>query len=209
MMISSGWAKGLSLKTPKGESTRPTSARVRGAILNMLMPWLSDALILDLFGGSGAIGIEAVSRGAQGAIFVEQDRGALTALRLNLDELARRARSQDIPLGPLETLAGDVGQLIQGDLLARWGTFDVIFIDPPYAAAAKWAAMLLTKLPSLVTDDGVLVFETAAGEGAQAVEGCAAGAGWDVLKQKAYGDTIVTILQKSAVKASEEGASQV
>ena len=205
MIISSGWAKGLSLKTPKGEITRPTSARVRGAILNMLMPWTQDALVLDLFGGSGAIGIEAVSRGARGAVFVERDPGALAALRSNVVELARRAHKQGFDVDPLEVVAGDVALLLQNEKqLARWGSYDVIFVDPPYADAAMWAQVLLDKLTSTLSPHGVLVFETATGEGAKAVLALGGDSGWEVLKQKSYGDTIVTVLTQRSPEAQEE-----
>lgn len=198
MIISSGWAKGLTLKTPKGETTRPTSARVRGAILNMLAPWLEDALILDLFGGSGALGIEAVSRGGRGAVFVEQDKRALGALRPNVDELRRRAASQDLTLGPVEIVAGDTARLVvDGRTLGRWGLFDVVFADPPYAEAPKWAEVLLRAVPALMNPEGILVFETALGEGAEAVVRIGTESGWEVLKQKPYGDTMVTVLSRS------------
>ncbi len=205
MIISSGWAKGLSLKTPKGEITRPTSARVRGAILNMLMPWTQEALVLDLFGGSGAIGIEAVSRGARGAVFVERDPGALAALRLNVTELERRAHKQGLDVAPLEVVSGEVAQLLQNEKqLIRWGPYDVIFVDPPYADTAMWAQMLLVKLTSMLTPQGVVVFETATGAGAKAVLAVGGETGWDVLKQKSYGDTIVIVLTQSSLEAQEE-----
>jgi 16S rRNA (guanine966-N2)-methyltransferase len=198
VIISSGWAKGLALKTPKGETTRPTSARVRGAILNMCAPWLEDALILDLFGGSGALGIEAVSRGGRGAIFVEQDRLALGALRPNVAELQRRALAQDLELGPVEVVPGDAARLVaDGRTLGRWGRFGVVFVDPPYADAPMWADVLLRSLPSLMSPEGILVFESALGQGAEAVSRIAAEEGWEVLKQKAYGDTMVTVLSMS------------
>jgi 16S rRNA (guanine(966)-N(2))-methyltransferase RsmD len=195
VIISSGWAKGLALKTPKGDTTRPTSARVRGAILNTLAPWLDEAMVLDLFGGSGALGIEALSRGARGAIFIERDKLALAALRPNVAELQRRAKAQDLPLGPVEVVPGDVAQLVvEKGSLRRWGAFDVIFADPPYANAAMWADVLLRSLPSITARGGILVFETALGEGADALLRIGPEVGWEVLKQKAYGDTMVTVL---------------
>jgi 16S rRNA G966 N2-methylase RsmD len=120
---------------------------------------------------------------------------ALAALRPNVAELQRRARTQDLDLGPVEVVPGDVALLVaDGGSLRRWGTYDVIFADPPYADAPMWADVLLRALPSLMSAEGILVFETAQGDGAQAVMRIGPELGWEVLKQKAYGDTMVTVL---------------
>lgn len=123
MRVIAGEFKGQRLKVPRGRRTRPTSDQVRTACLDTLAPWLPGARFLDLFAGAGAVGIEALSRGAAECVFVETDRAALTALSENLSRLglARRARvlSRDA-LGAVEALK-------------REGVrFDVIFLDPPY-----------------------------------------------------------------------------
>ncbi|MFV7904247.1 RsmD family RNA methyltransferase, partial [Enterococcus faecium] len=96
MQISSGWAKGMRLMTPRGDGTRPTAAKVRAAALNMLMPVLPGSRFLDLFAGSGGMGLEAVSRGASAAFFVDKAPPALAALRQNVAELTRRAQAQGL-----------------------------------------------------------------------------------------------------------------
>lgn len=192
MLIGSGWAKGLKLKTPKGETTRPTASRVREAILNMLIPDLPDAMFLDLFAGSGAIGIEAVSRGARGAVFVEQGKEALHCLRDNVAELQRRAKAQAMDEVPLVVLGRDVSKAL-GKELGLHGPFDVIFADPPYADARAWFEASHAAMAAMITDVGVLVVETGVADG-DAFEAFAAT--WQVVKQRPYGDTMVTMLSK-------------
>lgn len=194
MMISSGWAKGMKLKTPAGEATtRPTSGKVRAASLNALAPDLHDALFLDLFAGSGAVGIEAVSRGARGAVFVDEGKEPLKCLAENLTELRRRAEKQGIDTGMLDVVALSADAALPR--LGSRGPFDVVFIDPPYKDAAEWATKLLPGLVGLTTEDARVAFEsdTAAGP---AVEAAAAGI-WQVVRQKNYGDTMVTIFEKA------------
>lgn len=191
MLIPSGWAKGLKLKTPKGESTRPTSARVRGAILNMLAPELADALFLDLFAGSGAMGIEAVSRGARGAVFVEQGREALQCLRDNLAELKRRSAAQNLEAPTLTVVGRDVAKAL--DELQSLSPFDVMFADPPYKDARGWIDVLLGPLGAMAAPEGVLVVETAATDGTALAS---PGFGWSLVKQRAYGDTMVSMLSR-------------
>lgn len=193
MQISSGWAKGMRLKTPAGEATtRPTSAKVRAASLNALAPLLEGALFLDVFAGSGAMGIEAVSRGARGAVFVDHGKEPLACLGANLAELRRRAEKQGIDAGLLDVLALSADAALAR--LAGREPFDVVFVDPPYAAAGDWAAKLLPALAGLTTADAAVAFESDAAAG-DAVEAAAAGH-WQVVRQKSYGDTMVTILQK-------------
>ncbi len=193
MQISSGWAKGLKLKTPAGAATtRPTGAKVRAAALNALAPLLGDALFLDLFAGSGAIGIEAVSRGARGAVFVDQGKEPLRCLGENLAELRRRAEKQGIDAGLLDVVALSADAALPR--LASRAPFDVVFVDPPYEEAAEWAGKLLPGLVALTTADAAVAFESDVADGA-AIEAAAAGH-WQVVRQKSYGDTMVTILQK-------------
>ncbi len=193
MQISSGWAKGMKLKTPAGEATtRPTSAKVRAASLNALAPLLEGALFLDVFAGSGAMGIEAVSRGARGAVFVDQGKEPLRCLAENLAELRRRAEKQGIDAGLLDVLALSADAALPR--LKGREPFDVVFVDPPYAEAATWASLLLPALSALTTAEAAVAFESDAAAGPE-VEAGAAGL-WQVVRQKSYGDTMVTIFGK-------------
>jgi 16S rRNA (guanine966-N2)-methyltransferase len=132
--IVGGALGGRVLRAPAGRSTRPTSEKVREAIFNILGD-VSEAHVLDLFAGSGAMGIEALSRGAAHATFVDNDRGALAALRRNLSELGVEARS---------TVVGQ-----DAIAAARRATAEVrlIFVDPPYASDLATRAVLA--LPAL------------------------------------------------------------
>lgn len=120
MRVISGTARGLNLVSPEGLSTRPTLDRVKEALFSMLMPYLRDANVLDLFAGSGALGIEALSRGAEKAVLVDSSRAAAAAVKTNVE----KARFTDRAV------------FVQSDALAFLRrsdeSFSVIFIDPPY-----------------------------------------------------------------------------
>ena len=167
MRVVAGDLRGRRLVTPAGATTRPTSDKVRQATFNALESAgdLEGALVLDLFAGSGALGIEALSRGAARATFVERDRGALEALRANLAALGLADRST----------------VVVGDALRHTdGRWDLVLLDPPYAFEG-WDE-LLGRL-----DAAVVVCESAA-----AVQ---APAGWRLARVKRYGSTVVTIFR--------------
>jgi 16S rRNA (guanine966-N2)-methyltransferase len=135
--VIAGTLGGRRLKAPAGRATRPTSDRVREALFSMLGE-IGGARVLDLFAGSGALGIEALSRGAESAVFVERDARAAAVLRANLDALA---------IGP------ERAELRRGEALSALRTaaerqelYDLVLIDPPYADAAG----LGEKLPALL-----------------------------------------------------------
>lgn len=174
MRVVAGELRGRRLVAPSGASTRPTSDRVREATFNALtsMGALDDARVLDLFAGSGALGIEALSRGATSATFVERDRAALAALRTNLDACG---------LGPdrAEVVVGDAAALVSTGRLA--GPWDLALLDPPYAFDG-WDDLL-----------GILDAEVAVCESAAAITPPAT---WQVARCKAYGTTVVTICSR-------------
>jgi 16S rRNA (guanine966-N2)-methyltransferase len=128
MRVIAGAERGRKLRAPRGSTTRPTGAKVREAIFNILGP-LPPNPVLDLFAGTGALGIEALSRGASRATFVERDQRALSALHRNLREfgLADRARVLDGKV----TLAL---QRLSDDMKQKGEKFGSVFVDPPYAA---------------------------------------------------------------------------
>lgn len=193
MQITSGWAKGMSLAVPTGLATRPTGAKVRAAILNALAPVLDGALVLDVFAGSGALGIEAVSRGARGAVFVEQAKAATACLRQNLVELERRALKQGFELPQLEVVPRSVDQALTK--LIGLGPFDVICMDPPYAEAATWLSKLGGPLAAATTPEALLVLESGAGDW-RAVAAAVTGFPWQIVREKHYGETTVTVWEK-------------
>src|SRR6202167_253113 len=125
MRIVAGAWRGRSLLAPSGTATRPTADRVRQALFDMLMhaPWagptvITDASVLDVFAGTGALGLEALSRGAARAVFVERARPALAALRTNIEACRAGDRCEVLPIDALSAPAGERA--------------DIVFLDPPY-----------------------------------------------------------------------------
>jgi 16S rRNA (guanine966-N2)-methyltransferase len=130
MRIIAGEFRSRKLEAPAGMATRPTSDRLRETLFNVLAPRIEGARFVDLYAGSGAVGIEALSRGAASVVFVERAPGALMALRGNLDRLGLSAG--------FRIQSGSVGAWLRKAL----GEFDVVFLDPPYEAAEEYAATL-------------------------------------------------------------------
>lgn len=124
MNIIGGLARGLTLKTLEGEATRPTAAKARGALMNILMPWLPGSRWLDLYAGSGAVGLEAVSRGAASAVLVEHAPEALAVIRANVAK-AKQLTGLTVRPQPVDAAVRALG--------AGGERFDVVFLDPPYA----------------------------------------------------------------------------
>jgi 16S rRNA (guanine966-N2)-methyltransferase len=151
MRVIAGELGGRRLQAPRGRSTRPTSDRVREALFAMLGE-LGGANVLDLFAGSGALGIEALSRGAEQAVFVERDEPALRALGANLAALEldqERAQVRRAEVRAALRIA-----------LRRKETYDLIFIDPPYSQARDWGPELSAALPPLLRPAARVVVES-------------------------------------------------
>ena len=147
MRIIAGSRKGHSIAAPKGLDTRPTSDRVREAVFGIVAPWVEDADVLDLFAGSGAMGLEALSRGAESAVFVESDLDACNAIRRNLEKL--RLRGAEI-----------VCQDALRFLATERRRFDLILVDPPYELVESVAMRLALYLPPLLAESGLVALES-------------------------------------------------
>jgi 16S rRNA (guanine966-N2)-methyltransferase len=147
MRVTAGAERGRKIRAPRGANTRPTGAKVREAIFNILGP-LSPDPVLDLFAGTGALGIEALSRGASHATFVERDGRALAALHRNLREfdLVARARVMD------NSVAAALQRLSQ----EKAQRFSLVFVDPPYAAG-EIEPVLASLSGGQVLDSGAVV----------------------------------------------------
>ena len=131
MRVIGGVYRSRTLQAPPGPATRPSSDRLRETLFNVLAPRIEGARFLDLYAGSGAVGIEALSRGAAEAVFVERAPPALKALRANLARLGMKEGAQVVP--------GTVAAFLRKES----GTcFDVVFLDPPYDAAIEYLAVL-------------------------------------------------------------------
>jgi 16S rRNA (guanine966-N2)-methyltransferase len=147
--IIAGSRKGHKLSAPPGLDTRPTSDRVRENVFNLIGP-VDGARVLDLFAGSGALGIEALSRGAASAVFVEHDPEALRTIARNLDRLR---------LTGARVVRGDVLRTIAQEA-ARGAKYDLVLVDPPYGMLIEIQPRLARHLPPLLAPDGLLVVET-------------------------------------------------
>jgi 16S rRNA (guanine966-N2)-methyltransferase len=147
MRIVAGELGGRVLRAPHGAATRPTSEKVRQALFNILGPPADDVHALDLFAGSGALGLEAISRGAATATFVERARPALLALRANVDTLAVGARAIVQP----QDVAGFLAAPPPGP------PWTWIFLDPPYAAGVTAATLAALPAARLAADAIVIV----------------------------------------------------
>jgi 16S rRNA (guanine966-N2)-methyltransferase len=144
--VVAGHLRGRRLAAPPGTSTRPTSDRVREALFSILGP-LEGATVLDLFAGSGALGIEALSRGASTATFVDRDRRAVEVIRANLASLG---------LGGAAVLHRDA----LTHLRSAGGTHDLVFVDPPYSCAPRLGPPLSAALPGALSRDALIVTES-------------------------------------------------
>jgi 16S rRNA (guanine966-N2)-methyltransferase len=133
MRVIAGTLRSRTLQAPRGLDTRPTSDRLRETLFDVLAPRIEDAVFLDLYAGSGAVGIEALSRGAREAIFVEQAEPALRAIRRNLAALGIRGGYALEPRSVTSALKR---------LAEQKRAANIIFLDPPYSQAAEYAAAL-------------------------------------------------------------------
>ena len=158
MRISGGTARGIPLEAPKGDKVRPATDGMRQAVFSSLAAVVPGARFLDLFAGSGAYGLEAMSRGAAGGVFVEQHAKAVACLRRNLAAVARS-------LGREADLARQVA-VLQADArtvpLGHAGEVpDLVFIDPPYEIIAEIAPALFARLAEVLAPkpDAIVAFE--------------------------------------------------
>jgi 16S rRNA (guanine966-N2)-methyltransferase len=183
MRIVSGRWKGKALVAPAGDTTRPTSDRARQAVFNIIehaswSPGLRDARVLDLFAGTGALGLEALSRGAASCLFLDTDPNARAALSTNIEACAAggitRVWKRDAAcLDPMPPSAN--------------GPFDLVFVDPPYNKSLDVAA--LTGLArGWLSKDGIIVLERGRGEGALAASG------FEIVDTRDYGAAQVVFL---------------
>jgi len=149
MRIIAGSRKGHTIQAPKGLDTRPTSDRTREAAFNLVGP-VDGAGVLDLYAGSGAMGLEALSRGASRAVFVESDRAACRTIEQNLDRLR---------LTGAVVVCGDVGQALAADV-AGGQRYDLVLVDPPYRLFSDVEPLLSRYVPAVLTEAGIVVVET-------------------------------------------------
>jgi len=172
MRIIAGTHRGHRIAAPKGRDTRPTSDRVRENAFNLIGP-VDNGDVLDLFAGSGAMGLEALSRGAASATFVESDREACRTINANLDKLNLKA----------SVLCQDVLRAVTSERR----TYDLVLCDPPYDYDH---AKLVPRLARLVSEDGVLVYESSGRQDPPEVPGL------ELRTSRRYGSARLTLFDR-------------
>lgn len=196
MRIISGKRRGYKLDSPPGDGTRPTTDRVKESLFNIIQMRFPCRLVLDLFAGSGALGIEALSRGADCAVFVENSRKSADLVNNNLNGSGFQEFSvlyQTDAIDFLDKLFdGDVMVTLDGKNIPFKLThgFDIIFLDPPYNKGLLIKALDKIYEYNLLSDDGIIVAETETG-GEDIT--CT---GFDIIKSSRYGKTVITVMQR-------------
>ncbi len=191
MRIITGKARGTKLATLPGDNTRPTSERAKEAIFSMLHFAIPNASVLDLFAGSGQLGLEALSRGASHAVFCDLSRDAIRVIETNL----AKTKLQD----SAKLICADYQHSISR--LSGRQRFDLVFLDPPYALGAVPKALSMLLKDDLLTMDARVICETAKPDDVFAGEETLANA-FTLLKGVRYGVAYVTILQRRAREES-------
>lgn len=187
MRIVAGIARGRPLQGPRGKGIRPTADRVRETIFNVLGQWTEGLTVLDLFAGTGALALEALSRGAVRAVLVDQDKEAVTLCRTNAAGVgfADRVRVVSSPVARAAEVLGRSGE-----------SFDLVFADPPYAARVVFDLLDLVAKHRLLTAEGTLVIEHDKREAAPELHGP-----FSRIDQRRFGDTLVSMYRFAVVEA--------
>jgi len=150
MRVVSGSARGCKLSSPEGMDTRPTTDRIKETLFNILSPEIYDCSFLDIFSGSGGIGIEALSRGAKKAVFVENSQSAYKVIEANLEKTRLKNKAEIIRADALKAVEM---------LRAKNEKFDIVFMDPPYMKNFAWPVMEAIRDGGLLSKDGIIIVE--------------------------------------------------
>ena len=180
MRVITGIARGKRLQTPEGLHTRPTSDRVKQSVFNIIQFDIEGRKVLDLFGGSGQLGLEAMSRGAASCAIVEGDRNAQKAIETNIRNCGFDRNCQ--------LIKGDSFQFLQRQ---KASSYHLIFLDPPYGGELLNRAIAEICRIDILAEGGIMVCESAADDVVQPVQ-----APYRVVKQYRYGHTDLTIITK-------------
>ena len=187
--IISGTAGGIPIKTPPGDRTRPTADRVKESVFNMLQADIPGLHVLDLFAGSGSLGIEALSRGAADAVFVDRDRIACGIIRANLEKtgLSRKA----------EVLGMDMEGALH-ILTANRRQFGLVFADAPYLCDFVLKTLFMLDENDIMEHNGMAVVEHHRGEMPPETVGR-----WQLERRREYGETVFSIYRSMMVSPQE------
>ncbi|MDR1800379.1 MAG: 16S rRNA (guanine(966)-N(2))-methyltransferase RsmD [Lachnospiraceae bacterium] len=161
MRVIAGSARSLKLTTPKSNNTRPTTDRIKETLFNILQPHLQGCTFLDLFAGSGGIGIEALSRGAKKCVFVEKDSEALKCIKKNIESTGFTDKSM--------VISSDVFSALKN--LPKGEGFDLIFMDPPYNKGLVISVLSAMSNSQIANKNTIIVAETGLNEDIAEIEG--------------------------------------
>ncbi|MBB6217826.1 16S rRNA (guanine(966)-N(2))-methyltransferase RsmD [Anaerosolibacter carboniphilus] len=186
MRVIAGELRGRKIKAPDGLHTRPTTDRVKESIFSMIYSHLADSIVLDLFAGSGSLGIEALSRGAQKAYFIENNKQSLGIVKENLTILGLLDQSVVLLTDAIRALK---------EFAIKGEKFDIIFLDPPYMKGFIIPCVEGIEVNGLLNTDGIIVIE-------HKVEDVLPDEIGNLLKMKdrRYGDTNISIYSREALK---------
>ena len=189
MRIQAGKFKGrVLLPPPRDAQTRPITGRARKSLFDTLAPWLDEAVVLDMYSGTGTMGFEALSRGAAHCIFAEKDRRVISRLKTNI---------RDCGVGEHATVwCGDIQVTLRPRVAGLDEMLDLVFVDPPYVDARRWdwqkaEASIFAPLAGKLADDGLVVLRTPKGVIVPQTL-----AGLTEFRTKTYGSMVVTLLGK-------------
>ena len=180
MRIIAGTRRGRLLVTPKGKDTRPTRGRIRESIFNIIQNEIMGAAVLDLFAGSGAMGLEALSRGAARAVFVDNARPARDAIEKNIRSLQMGNQARLLCLDYTEALC----RLRREEL-----RFDIIFLDPPYDLAGTDGPFSQIQKSGVMKRGALLIYE-------HAKRNVFVPVGLNAIDERSYGETSVTFMKE-------------
>jgi 16S rRNA (guanine966-N2)-methyltransferase len=197
LRVNSGIYNGMKLVAPEGRDTRPLGAKIRQAVGNMLAPYSDDAFMLDLFAGTGSVGISMISRGAKGCVFVESNRQTLKFLEKNISELMRRAeKNDDGKLPQIELIAADMRKVWR--MIAGFGPYDLIWADPPFKDAVSMWPEIKEQCTVFLKPGGILGIQTDLPSGKAILETHEDDKNWTLMKQKKYGGSMVFLFERLA-----------
>ena len=150
MRVIAGLAKGRHLKSPVGLTTRPTTDRIKESLFSIISPYLPGSYVIDLFSGTGNLGIEALSRGAEKAVFVDNNRSSIRVIHDNIEITGFNNKSKVFHQEALKAI-GELGQLEQ--------KYDIVFMDPPYLKGLIIPCVEAIEVEGLLSPDGLIVIE--------------------------------------------------
>ena len=183
LRINSGWAKSLALKTDV--KTRPTKGIARQALFDILRPLIADRIFIDLFAGSGLVGLEALANGACAGIFVEREASTMQILRSNIKTLRLNADKQGLALGEIACYRLSVNSFLRR---YRFDEQVIVWADPPYDDCEHWGAMISAHLQT--KSGSYLCFEHSIKSTLNVHQS------WQLLKSKHYGRTVIDFFRK-------------